>query len=431
MSFDDYAIYLPAVNAGYAADVCKRQPRGRPFPDGIDLPDLAFWEPNPLWHYPYLLHSLGLYRVGKLPDNAVTRRNSANNMLLGDSGGFQIGSGTLKGLKALKSKPMPAIAAELAWKGEYDARKWIVGWLETYANYGMTIDMPLWATSMDGKKSPFHNCTAAQLIAMTVSNLKFIRDYAKPEAKWLNVVQGGVDTTQIRVWWNAVKWFRRGGWAMAGSAGKKGGIASMLSTLLMMRDENAFDTGQNWVHVLGVSTAKWAVLLSAIQQALRKINPVLQVSFDSSSPIQTGGRYERIALTPAFTHRENTWSIGDELAPQSRLDANPKLTIPFKHNQSPLGQRLLLNHLSIRDGMFDKRNFDSISNTLLIHHNIWVYVDAFETANDLVLARDKARVPALYLDCIDFIANVFQCGSWQASIAANKGLLDSVAPNEY
>ena len=116
--------------------------------------------------------------------------------------------------------------------------------------------------------------------------------------------------------------------------------------------------------------------------------------------------------------------------PQRGIYDNMK-TIPFKHNQSPLGQRLLLHHLSVHHGMFDKRNFDSISNTLLIHHNIWVYVDAFKTANDLVLARDKARVPAQYLDCIDFIANVFQSGNWQTSIANNKGLLDAVAPNEY
>ena len=318
---NEFAIYLPAVNDSYAAEVCKPLNPARPFPAGLTLRDLVFWEPNSLWHYPYLLHSIGLYSVGTLPDNAVTQRHRSNNMLLGDSGGFQIGRGSMKGLKSLRSGPMLAQDAINAWKQEFEAREWIIGWLDTYADYAMTIDMPLWATSSAGAKSPFHNCSTDQLIGMTVSNLKLIENRATGRAKWLNVVQGGVDTTQIKVWWDAVKWFRKGGWAMAGSAGVKGGLVNLLSTLLMMRDDRAFDDGQDWIHALGVSTPKWAVLLSAIQQAINQFNPKLRVSFDSSSPFQTGGRYEDVAQTPAFTNIESTWSIGTESAPQSALHA--------------------------------------------------------------------------------------------------------------
>lgn len=427
----EYAIYLPAVNEGYAAIANKPLPQGRPFPDGLKLADLIFWEPNSLWHYPYLLHSIGLHSVGTLPDNAVTQRDRANSTLVGDSGGYQIGMGTIKGLKTLQSNPMPAMAAVQAWREEFEARKWIVGWLDLHANYAMTIDMPLWAMTPDGQKSPFHNCSEQQLISMTVDNLRFIDSRASGRAKWLNVVQGGLNAQQTRMWWDAVKWFRKGGWAMAGSAGAKGGIANMLSALLMMRDENAFDEGQDWIHVLGVSTPKWAVLLTAIQSALKVINPNVRVSFDSSSPFQTGGRYEDVALTPGYTSSANTWTISTEPAPQSRLHADPTASISFQHSQSPLGKRLLLNHLSVKDGAWDQRNFDSISNMLLVSHNIWVYLDAFRTANDLVLARDTACVPELYLDCIDFIADVFQRSTWEKQIAKERTLLDAVAPTGY
>lgn len=429
---DEYAIYLPAVNDGYAKTVSKLlSPPDRPFPDGITMADLVFWEPNPLWYYPYLLHSVGLYSVGSLPDNAVTQRNRANNTLIGDSGGFQIGKGSMTGLSALKEKPMPAQDAVLAWREESKARNWIVTWLDTYADYGMTIDMPLWATSKDGKSSPFHNCTTAQLIDMTVKNLEFIDRFAVGRTKWLNVVQGGENTADIPLWWNAVKWFKRGGWALAGSAGVKGGIGNMLNTLLMMRDDYAFQVGQDWLHVLGVSTTKWAILLSAIQQALRKPNPSLRVSFDSSSPFQTGGRYEDVALTPTFTSDAKTWGIGTEKAPQSRLHADPNSAIPFEHDQSPLGKRLQLRHLSVRDGIWDRRQFDEVSNALLMNHNAWVYLDAMKKANDFAAAKDKSRVPALYLECLEFIADVFECDNWTTRIAREKKLLDAVAPNGY
>lgn len=428
---DEYAVYLPAVNDGYAAEVCKELSPDRPFPTGLSLKDLVFWEPNTLWYYPYLLHSVGLYSVGALPDNAVTQRNRENNTFIGDSGGFQIGRGTMKGLKELKPRPMSAQDAELAWKQESAARDWIVGWLNTYADYAMTIDMPLWATSQDGQNSPFHNCSTSQLINMTVSNLKLIEKRANGRAKWLNVVQGGDDTADIALWWDAVKWFRHGGWALAGSAGAKGGLFNMLTTLLKMRDENAFDPGQDWIHVLGISTPKWAVLLTAIQRALRKFNPDLRISFDSSSPFQIGGRYEDVALSPKFTNVEKSWSIGNQSAPQSRLHADPSKAQPFPHNQSPLGKRLLLNHLSVRGELWDNRNFDSVSNILLMNHNVWVYLDAMKRANDLVEARDANRVPALYLECVEFIEDVFQQQTWNDSIANYKGLLDAVVPNGY
>jgi hypothetical protein len=428
---DAYAVYLPAVNDSYAAETTKELPTDRPFPDDLTLRDLVFWEPNQLWHYPYLLHSVGLFAVGSLPDNSVTQRNRANNTLVGDSGGFQIGKGSMKGLLSLRAKPMPAHAAVAAWQQESRARDWIVGWLDTYADYAMTLDMPLWASSPDGASSPFHNCTTAQLIDMTVQNLRYIDKRTDGRTKWLNVVQGGGATTDIAVWWDAVKWFRRGGWALAGSAGAKGGIANMLRTLLMMRDDSAFEPGQDWVHVLGISTPKWAVLLTAVQQALRQCNPSLRVSFDSSSPFQTGGRYEDAALTPAFTRDEGTWSIGTESAPQSRLHADASLATPFAHDQSPIGRRLQLRHFSVRGGVWDQRHFDSISNTLLTNHNVWVYLDAMKQANDLAAARDSVRVPARYLECLAFIDDVFRRDSWDDSIVSNKGMLDAVAPSGY
>jgi hypothetical protein len=425
------AIYLPAVNEGYAAIANKPLPTDRPFPAGLTLADLVFWEPNALWYYPYLLHSIGLYSAGTLPDNAVTQRNRSNNTLVGDSGGFQIGKGTMQGLKALQPKPMPATAAVQAWREEFDARQWIVGWLDLHANYAMTIDMPLWATTPDGKNSPFHCCSEQQLINMTVDNLKFISTRATGRAKWLNVVQGGLDQSQTQRWWEAVKWFRKGGWAMAGSAGAKGGIANMLRAMLMMRDDNAFESGQDWIHVLGISTPKWAVLLSAVQRALQVINPKLRISFDSSSPFQTGGRYEDVALTPAFTFNASTWGISTQTAPQSRLHADASSAAHFPHDQSPLGSRMLLNHLSVKGDIWDHRNFDTISNMLLVNHNVWVYLNAFSTANALASARDKDRVPAMYLECLDFIADVFQRSTWSTQIDKERKLLDAVAPTGY
>ena len=427
----DYAIYLPAVNDGYAAIANRDLPPDRPFPSGLALSDLIFWEPNTLWYYPYLLHSVGLYSAGTWPNNAVTRRTRSNNTLIGDSGGFQIGKGTMKGLKALQAKPMPASDAVQAWREEYEARQWIVGWLDLHAEYAMTLDIPLWAMTPDGKNSPFHNCSEQQAIDMTVENLRFIDSRATGRAKWLNVVQGGADMSQIKRWWDAVKWFRRGGWAMAGGAGAKGGLYAMLESLLMMRDEGAFETGQDWIHVLGVSTPTWAVILTGIQHALQSFNPSLRVSFDSSSPFQHGGKYEQIALSPAFTNNKKSWKFAVTDAPQGRLLADQNSVRMFEYDQSPLGKRLQLNHINVRGGIWDHRNFDTISNMLLVNHNLWVYLDAFKTANTLAWSRDTNGVPAQYLQVLDFITDIFKHDTWKVALKAETKLLDAVAPTGY
>lgn len=426
-----HAIYLPAVNDSYADDCCKQLDPNRPFPGGVSLRDLVFWQPNALWHYPYLLHSVGLYPIGALPDNAVTQRDRTSCTLVGDSGGFQIGKGSMKGLKAVRAGPMAAVAAEQAWHMESAAREYIVGWLDTYSDYAMTIDMPLWAMSGDGKDSPFHNCTAEQLIDLTVQNLRFIDQAASGRAKWLNVVQGDAQGAYSRAWWDAVKWFRRGGWALAGSAGAKGGLVNVLRTLLTMRDDGAFEAGQDWVHVLGVSTPKWAVLLSAVQRALQRTNAALRISYDSSSPFQTAARYEEVAVAPNYTTDLRSWTIGVESAPQSRLHVDPSLPRLVSFAHSPIGAKLYLHHLSVRDGKWEPRQFDSVTLALLTNHNVWVYLDAMARANELVAARDQSLVPALLLRGADLIDEAFESPNWPEFLRRNSHHMDALAPNEY
>jgi hypothetical protein len=102
----NYAIYFPAVNTGYITTVASPLPQGRRFPSGSTPKDLMFWEPNNLWHCPYMLHSIGQYPVGKTPHDAMDTANRTQSILIGDSGGYQIGKGTLKGLKYIKSKQL-------------------------------------------------------------------------------------------------------------------------------------------------------------------------------------------------------------------------------------------------------------------------------------------------------------------------------------
>lgn len=414
MKNPEFAVYLPAVNTLYAQAVTGTVQEERPFPADFELSDLEFWKKSAaknLWHYPYFLHSAGQYKIGKMPDNAVTRRGRTDGVLVGDSGGFQIGNGKLSGLVGLEPAMDPDMACAV-WRENVDARFWIVNWLETYSNYAMTIDMPLWATSRDGAQSPFHKCSHKQLTDLTVENLRFIDAHRQGRTKWLNVIQGATIEAMTE-WWNAVNWFECGGYAMSSRGATTNGIGALLVPLLLMRDEGAFAPGRDWIHLLGISTAPWATVLSAIQSALRDTaNSNLTISFDSASPFQDAAIREQYVTKPEFQAELKSWVIQKFECPQSRLHVGSNKALPFT---STIADKLNLGHLSIKDGMYEAGQFDTISRALLSNHNVKVYLDSFEEANKLVQSGSP-KVPSIISDVVGMIDRVFNAESWQDAL---------------
>jgi len=424
----DYAIYLPAVNEEFARRVTQDVASGRPFPANLALKDLAFWDKtNPLFYHPYVLHSIGQYKVGSVIDNGLTRGGRTDRVLLGDSGGFQIGKGTLKGYNELH-KGMGAEAAVEAWVNADDVRNWIVTWLETNCQYAMTLDMPLWAVTNAGLESPFHACSIKQLTDMSVDNLRYIEMHRQGKVKWLNVVQG-IDEQTTKNWFNAVKWFKYGGWSLAGAAGVRGGLQNVLKTVLMMRDDDAFSEGQDWIHVLGTSTLDWAVIFTAIQKSLRKVNPNIKISFDSSSPFQLGGRYEEACYLPVLDSHVSSWKIKSSKSPQGHVYVGSTEAFPCK---SPLGSKMTLGDLNVYDDLYQKRRYDPTSLTMLVHHNIHVYLESIQLANDAVFSTgSNTPVPRLYKQCIDVIGEAFDKPNWYSFVSGESSLLDAHSNSEY
>jgi len=432
--WDNFALYLPSIQSTFCNTLKQSIPNSRNFPSGLSMKDLNFWSgKSKLWTYSKILYSVGQFKVGDTPADAVTSRiNKKDFTILGDSGGFQIGKGAFKGIKGLENKAMPPEKAAKAWR-ESNAKDWIVRWLNSHADYSMTIDMPLWAQLPENKDTPFHNCSKELLIQMSLENLKFIERSGLRKTKWLNVIQGS-DRNAMLEWWNAVKWFRHGGWAIAGDTSWRGGIAEVMHTLLTMRDDDAFEVGQDWLHVLGVSQAKWAVLLSAIQRGLRVKNPNLTVSYDSASAFQASGVREQVAVYPKFSSNlsnsgsSDSWVLTMRDCPQSinYTDKDDQRHFPF---QSPLGDRLMLNQLNVRADRYGKKQFDSLSNAILTNHNVWVYVRAFLEANELaVMERHNAEqfVPKILLDGCDLIEELLNKKAWARTFNKHQDLFAAI-----
>lgn len=425
----DEAIYLPALNDNYIQTAGKTLPPGRTLPQGLQLSDLAFWTgQSSLWNHKFLLHSIGGHSVGSDTRGVLFNRPPGSCTMLGDSGGYQIGKGTLQGFRGFR-RGMTAQEAVNAWAENFDAKLWIIDWLERYADYAMTIDMPLWARRPDGTDSPFHRCSIEQLIAMTVENLEIIDENRQGRTKWLNVIQGTTAEDTL-LWWNSVKWFRHSGWALAGAAGWRGGLANLLTTVLIMRDDGAFSPGQDWLHVLGVSQPKWAVLLTAIQQGLRAVNSKLQISFDSATPVSSAGNRDEYMTPISLGPSLSDWTFKFVTLPSLRRHADRSNPIPSPLH-SPVGQQLMMHDLVVRDGEFDGRRLDTVSAQLLCNHNIWVILQTFKQANAMAFGGTHEQLPTLLADALQIIEQLFSTKDWRSLLDQHRSLLDAFAKTRY
>lgn len=430
--WDDYAVYLPSIQKAYAKLANSTTDKNRTLPNGVNLKSLNFLNPkSKLWHFPNALYSVGQFKLGETQGDIVTNRDIKNTLILGDSGGFQIGKGTLAGFTALdKCKTADEVCA--AWRSAEGTKlkQWIVNWLETNSDYAMTLDMPLWARSPQNKHTPFHKCSVQQLTDLSVENLEFIKRNKRGNTKWLNVIQG--DTPKdMKLWWDAVKGYRFSGWALAGNVGWRGGAQAVLNQVLMMRDEGAFEKGLDWIHVLGVSQLKWAVILTAIQRGLRaSTNPNLRISYDSASPNILAGKFEQIAKYPKLTKKEDSWVVSAYRVPSAKVyvDSGDKYPFPYP---SPLGDKLMLSHINVKQKKFSNVHLDEVSQALLTHHNTWVYVRAMLEANDLAFL-DKAEaqqyVPPNLLNFLHLTEELLSSSSkrWKAKLNANTALFKAV-----
>ena len=353
-----------------------------------------------LYLYPNALHSVGLYNVGTRIDNALTRSSKRDRVLLGDSGGFQLGSNAEPyGYKPLKSG-LTASQAITAWLDAEELKDWIIGSLTGSCNMAMTIDVPLWSTFDKNIASAFNRCSVSDLIKLNKGTLDYIENVSVSpiDFRWLNVIQG-LDRFTIDAWLDAVHEFRHGGWALGGEAGVQGGIENVIYTLKQLRARGCFNDGNSWIHVLGVGTAEWSVYLTEIQRCLRQRYESINISFDNATPFSQAGRYERMMMSPALADTLASWAIGYEQAPQGQIYTREQASFS-KH--SPIGCDLSLAHLNVRSELYNPNKFDQLSHVVIANHNVYIMLDAFERANWLA-QHELERLPEQLKANVDLI----------------------------
>ena len=424
----DYAVYLPAISSFYSTYVAKQRleefvSKDR-IPAGFDrgIEGMNFLNPEE----GYFTYKYGLYSAGHAQldlqksltqESMIQQRDRNNTMILGDSGGYQIGKGVLKfdwldfeGASANKT------------------RQSILEWLEVTADWSMMLDVPTWAC--DHIHSPK---TGLKTFEDCLDKTRFNNDYFLQnrlgQTKWLNVLQGG-DWDTAEKWYQGVKEFsdptgpyagkEAEGWAMGGANMCKMDIT--LKRLMTLREDNLLK-GKNWMHFLGTAQLDWSCYLTLIQRQIRKhINEEITISFDCASPFIATAH--GLVYTSAV-HTPKRWSVIMDKAPDNKALAGSDIPFPF---ESEIGSRLTMGDIAyynigkrktdaeLGNVKFDhlnpdhyhevprlnklgkipnKTSWDSFAYALMMGHNVECHIVAVQRAQqlmDIEIAKTKNKL---------------------------------------
>jgi hypothetical protein len=387
----DYACYLPAISSFYSTYVAKQRleefiPKDR-IPAGFDrgVEGMNFLNPEQgYFYYKYGLYSAGHAQLdlnkSLTQESMIQQRDRSKTMILGDSGGYQIGKGVLKfdwldfeGVEATKT------------------RQKILEWLELTADWSMMLDVPTWAcdhihSPKTGLKT-FDDC-----LDKTRYNNDYFLNNRLGQTKWLNVLQGS-DWDTAEKWYEGVKEFsdpkgkyagrEAEGWAMGGANMCKMDIT--LKRLMTMREDGLLE-GKNWMHFLGTAQLDWSCYLTLIQRQVRKhVNPELTISFDCASPFIATAH--GLVYTNAV-HTNKRWSVIMDKAPDNKALAKSDIPFPFA---SEMASRLNMGDIChYAPGMLNKigkegkTSWDSFAYALMMGHNVECHIVAVQRAQQLM-----------------------------------------------
>ncbi|NBP01645.1 MAG: hypothetical protein EBU90_16220 [Proteobacteria bacterium] len=397
----DYAVFLPAISSFYSTYVAKQRleefvPKDR-IPAGFDrgIEGMNFLNPEEgYFTYKYALYSAGHAQLdlqkSLVQESMIQQRDRNATMILGDSGGYQIGKGVIKfDWQDFEGPKANAV------------RQQILEWLEVTADWSMMLDVPTWAC--DHIHSPKTGLkTVEDCLEKTRFNNEYFLKNRLGQTKFLNVLQGW-DWESAEDWYNGVKEFSdpavwgdkaAEGWAFGGANMCKMHIT--LKRLMTMREDGLL-TNKNWIHFLGTAQLDWSCYLTSIQRQIRKhINEEITISFDCASP------FIATAHGLVYTNAQHTtkrWSVIMDKAPDNKALAGSDIPFAF---ESEIGRRMTMGDIChYAPGMLNKikkegkTSWDSFSYALMMGHNVYCHIVAVQRAQqlmDIEVSKSKGKV---------------------------------------
>jgi len=258
---NNLSIYFPAMSVGTQLTCMEKN-----YAHIKSKKSFRFYEKDSLFYHPYLLISAG-HNFKKNTMDAL-KYDLNTTLVLGDSGGYQIGSEKL------------VLTDEL--------RNNLFNWLENNTNYAINLDIPPYGAYSNRKKGIFEDNTS-----VSVKNFEFFKKNASGKTKYLNVLHGR-GRKDLDYWYERVKDFNfEGGWSIGSVFGN---IYFILLSFFYLWEKGEIEKCSNLnalIHILGFSRNASLYIILYLQEKLNEKDINVKISYDSSSPFMLAayGKY--------------------------------------------------------------------------------------------------------------------------------------------
>ena len=264
------SVYFPALGGTYVGGLRKdiKHENGKSFN--------YFENSNGIFKYRKGLITAGHFH--KLEIAKEFNLNFEKDIMLGDSGGFQLSTGSIK------------YSIEIVEK--------IFNWLENNSNFAMNLDFPPYRKGFSGKvledidPVTYFN----EKMEKSIEHFKMFEKKMSGKTKFLNVLHGR-NIKELDKWYENVKQFNfPGGWSIGSLSTKStNDIYLVLLTFFYLYEKKEIQKISQYFpcffHFLGFSKVSRFPVISYLQQQLNKKNINVLLSFDSSSPILSAQRF--------------------------------------------------------------------------------------------------------------------------------------------
>ncbi len=286
------------------------------------------------------------------------------NLVMGDSGGYQIASGAIK------------------W--DISIRDRIFKWLEHNSDIALNLDIPP-KIKYEGM---YEEC-----LQISKDNFKYFADNQSGKTDFLNVVQGTNDLEYVN-WYNEMKDYPFQGWAVGG--GGRNVFAFMSGVMSLLQGGEHLKDTNKYFHILGISKVKDFLMLNQLQKSLNEVDSNIVVTTDSSSP-------DRAVVFGSYYHSY------DFKKPAFRSINVPKYDDSFKDQ--------IFKHLPAttefdREYLRDALTWDDTIEwkgqcTMAIRlHNFMVFKEAIEKAEYYVYSHDYIKKQILSNDMYELLQSI-------------------------
>lgn len=217
---------------------------------------------NKIFHHPYFLITAGYNHKS----NIINKFDLSleNNIVLGDSGGFQIATGKLK--------------------NNWENTKKLFDWLENNTTHSMVLDVPPY--SSEGLNNTKEEKLFQERLEKSYQNYKYFYENRSGKTKYLNVLHGHT-LPHVEKWFNTIQEFDfTGGWAVGSCVGQS--IYVPLLNFVYLKEQGRLEEYKNiekpvFFHFLGYTTPSNIIYLFYLQRKLNEYGYNIQITYDSSS----------------------------------------------------------------------------------------------------------------------------------------------------